>query len=49
MTKKKVPSLGYHRVYCDEDCPPSPPIGEFCRQMAYLTEKGFRIVTKFAR
>ena len=51
---ERVPVLCYHRVHAQEDCPPTPPSGEYCghvtlaefqRQMSYLAEKGFKTVT----
>ncbi|MFH0965366.1 MAG: polysaccharide deacetylase family protein [Planctomycetota bacterium] len=50
----RVPILCYHRVHRDDDCPPTPPAGEYCghvslttfrRQMQYLVERRFRTVT----
>ena len=49
-----VPILCYHRVHRDDDCPPTPPAGQYCghvslsvfrRQMRYHVEQRFHTVT----
>jgi peptidoglycan/xylan/chitin deacetylase (PgdA/CDA1 family) len=50
----RVPILYNHRVHPDDDCPPTPPVGEYCghvstshfrRQMEYLAETGCKTIT----
>jgi len=50
----RVPILYNHRVHPDDDCPPTPPVGEYCghvstsefrRQMEFLADTGCTTIT----